>query len=110
MPRRYDLFIKDIISSICKIREYIEDMSLDDFSQDQKTVDAVLRNLEIIGEAASKIPDEIIKQEADIPWKQVKNFRNIVAHKYWEIDFDMVWEIITDELKPLKEACERLLN
>jgi hypothetical protein len=86
MPRDYKLYLEDILESIKKIREYIAGMSFDQFCVDRKTQDAVVRNLEVIGEAARNLPDEIKNIIADIEWKKITSLRNLLAHEYFGIN------------------------
>ena len=72
------------------------------------TVDAVLRNLEVIGEAARFIPDAIAARYPDIPWLRIRAFRNIVAHRYFSIDRNLVWDTVQTNLKPLKRTVTRI--
>lgn len=110
MQRRYDLYLRDMLRAIENISDYTEGLSFDDFSQRKMVIDAVLRNLEIIGEAVGKLPEQLKKDNPAVPWKEVKNFRNIVAHKYWKLDLDLVWDIIANELKPLATSIQELLK
>lgn len=110
MQRRYDLYLKDMLSAIENISDYTEGLSFDDFSQKKMVIDAVLRNLEIIGEAAGKLPEKLKNDNPKVPWREIKNFRNIVAHKYWELDLELVWDIIANELKPLGGSIRDLLK
>jgi uncharacterized protein with HEPN domain len=108
MKRRYDIFLKDILENISLIYEFIGDMEYEQFKTDKKTVFAVCRCLEIIGEAVNLIPDDIKSQYKVIPWQDIKNFRNIVVHKYWDIDVETVWDIIQNELEPLDEEIKKI--
>ena len=86
MPRDYKLYLEDIIESIEKIQEYIAAMSFDQFCVDRKTQDAVVRNLEVIGEAARNLQEEIKDRIADIEWKKITSLRNLLAHEYFGIN------------------------
>lgn len=101
------LFIGDILASMEKIELYIRGMSFEDFRGDQRTVDAVLRNLEVIGEAARNVPQEMRDKLPDIPWRRMIGLRNILSHEYFGIDVSIIWRIITvnlPEVRPLIEA------
>jgi uncharacterized protein with HEPN domain len=78
------------------------------FSADKKTIDAVVRNFEIIGEAANKLPDEIRVKASEIPWRDIIDFRNRIAHEYFGISVSIVWQIIIKELKPLSDNIKKL--
>ncbi len=108
--RDYRLFLQDILESIERIEEYIEGYNFETFTKDRKTVDAVLRNLEIIGEAAKHIPENIRMQHPEIPWKRVIGLRNVVIHHYFGVDLSIVWVIIKKQLPELKKAVISLLE
>ena len=108
--RPYGLFLEDIISSILKIRKYIEGTSYDAFQDDNLTVDAVLRNLEIIGEASRNVPPEIRSRYPDVPWARMIGLRNIVSHEYFGIDLSIIWRIITVNLPETMPSIEEMIR
>ena len=83
---------------------YVEGMSFDEFILDGKTVDAVVRNLEIIGEAVKCVPDEFLASQPQIIWNDVARFRDVIAHYYFKVDYEVVWSITQQDLEPLSEA------
>ena len=83
-------------------------MSLDDFLKDDKTIDAVIRNFEIIGEAANRIPDEIRDKFQLVNWHRIRGFRNRIVHDYMGIDYEIVWEIIEKDLEELKNRMQEI--
>jgi uncharacterized protein with HEPN domain len=85
-------------------------MTFEQFELDQKTIDAVLRNLEIIGEAARFIPDEIEEVNSQIPWMKIRGFRNIVAHEYFGVSLRIVWKTVSDDLPGLAAELQKLLK
>ena len=108
--RNWRLFINDILECIEKIEKYISNISYDDFVKDNKTKDAVVRNLEIIGEAANQIPLNIRKRYKDIPWVQIIGLRHRLIHGYFVVDYDIVWNIIKKELPDLKIKIKEILK
>ncbi len=88
-----DLLVQDIIDSCNKILEYTNTLSFDDFCKDGKTIDAVIRNFESIGEAANRLPDDFKERCDDIDWHRIRGFRNRIVHHYFGIDYSIVWEI-----------------
>lgn len=110
MKRSNRLFVEDILDSIDKIESYIKNLSYDDFINDQMVIDAVIRNLEIIGEAANNIPKNIRNKNSNIPWKRIIGLRNIVIHGYFGIDLSIIWEIITKNLAETKPIIIELKN
>ncbi|GAB6102194.1 DUF86 domain-containing protein [Thermococcus atlanticus] len=108
--RDYRLFLQDILESIGRIEEYTEGYDFETFTKDRKTIDAVLRNLEIIGEAAKHIPESIRMQHPEIPWKRVIGLRNVVIHHYFGVDLSIIWVIVKKQLPELKNAIIILLE
>ena len=104
MPSRSWKFrIDDIIEAIDKIERYTRGIDFDKWQQDEKTVDAVIRNIEVIGEASTHLPIEIQEQYKDIPWSLMKGIRNVVAHEYFGIDLEIVWKTVKEDLPVLKK-------
>ena len=108
--RPHLLFLEDILSSIQKIEDYIGGMSFEGFQDDSRTIDAVLRNLEIIGEASKSVPSEIRKQHPDIPWGRMTGLRNIVSHEYFGIDLSIIWRIVTVNLPETRPLIENMIK
>ncbi len=100
--RDWKLFVEDILESIELIESYVHTMELSDFTKDRKTIDAVVRNFEIIGEASKFIPDNIKTHYPEIDWKGIIGLRNRIAHEYFGISVSIVWDIIKRELPRLK--------
>lgn len=110
MKRQYELYLKDILTAIERIQDYVEHKDFDEFSQSQIIIDAVMRNLEVIGEAATQVPAEIKNAHKEIPWRDIQDFRIVVAHKYWKINTERVWDIIENKLDTLKEQIEMIFK
>ncbi len=96
--RSAELLIEDILDSASKIQRYVVGMSFDAFVSDERTVDAVVRNFEIIGEAASRLPEDFRKENPNIDWVRIRGLRNRVVHDYFGIDLSIVWNIIENFL------------
>lgn len=86
-PRTWEFRLEDISEALERIGEYVEDMDYAAWTKDRKTIDAVIRNLEIIGEAANHIPDAIQEKYMEIAWVQIKGMRNILIHEYFGVQF-----------------------
>lgn len=108
--RQYRLYIEDILECIEKIKKYTKDISLEEFSKDDKTIDAVVRNFEIIGEATRQLPQKVKNKYSDIEWKSIIDFRNVIIHEYFGIDLEIMWNIIETKLPPLEEKIRRILK
>ena len=91
--REPNLLVEDIIESSNKILEYTQDLSYEEFTKDSKTIDAVIRNFEIIGEAANRLPEHFKEKYPSIDWHRIRGFRNRIVHDYFGIDYSIVWEI-----------------
>jgi uncharacterized protein with HEPN domain len=110
MPRDLRLQIDDILSSIAKIEEYIRDMDFEAFSSDPKTQDAVMRNLEVIGEAGRVLPDSIKDGSSSVDWRKIVGLRNILIHEYFGISLPIIWDVVCNKLWGLKIACNQILS
>lgn len=106
----YKLFVEDMLESINKIERYTRGLTYDKFEKNEVVVDAVIRNLEIIGEAARNIPEEVRAKYPDIPWKRMIGLRNITIHEYFGVDLNIIWEIITKNLPETKPKIEAMLK
>lgn len=91
--RQPHLLIEDIVDSGNKILEYTSGLTFEEFIKDTKTIDAVIRNFEIIGEAANRIPDSYKEEHPQIDWHRIRGFRNRIVHDYFGIDYGIVWQI-----------------
>ena len=103
-------YLEDISGAISDIRMFIQGMSAVDFMADKKTVNAVIRSLEIIGEATGKIPKDIVMRYPNVPWDEIIGMRNRLIHEYFGVDIDIVWQTIQDDLMPLETAIKAILN
>jgi len=108
--RRDRDYLTDISEAIQRINEYVEGLSYEDFLNDTKTHDAVLRNLQVIGEAAKRISWQTRRPSPHIPWKEMAGLRDKVVHDYFGIRFDVVWTVIDRELPQLAIDIQRLLK
>jgi uncharacterized protein with HEPN domain len=108
--RDWRLLLNDILDCITKIEHYVHGMNYDTFIQDNKTIDAVVRNLEVIGEAARLVPVEIQTQYPNVPWAQIVGLRNRLIHGYFAIDEEIIWDIIINELPALHDILQQILH
>ena len=110
MPRDYKVYLDDILEASSRIRDYTSGLTLDEFKDDTKTLDAVVRNLEVIGETVKKVPDEIRSRYPDVEWKKIAGLRDILIHEYFGIDVNIIWDILKNKLPRLEEKVKKILS
>ena len=108
MPRDHRLYLDDILQAIGNIREYLIGIDYNSFAGDKKTRDAVVRNLEIIGEAAGHLPESVRSEAPEIEWRKIMSLRNILAHQYFGVSLPIVWDVVQNKLQPLEMSCRQL--
>lgn len=101
--RDYKLYLEDILEAIEKIERYTENLIFEEFKKNDLVVDAVIRNLEIIGEAVKNLPYNIKRRHSDVEWRKIAGFRDILIHEYFGINLKILWDIIQNKLPKLKE-------
>lgn len=110
MKRNYILFLEDISERIKKINSYIDSMSYEEFVQDDKTVSACIREIEVIGEATKQIPKDITDRFNDLPWSLMAKMRDKLIHWYFEIDEEIVWNVVKDKLPDIKIQIDSIIE
>jgi len=108
--RDYKLYVADIVKAMDSIERFIVGMDLAAFQADDKTASAVMRKLEIIGEAAKQIPDSMRQSYPQIPWKEMAGMRDKLIHFYFGIDYQLVWRTIKERLPQIKPELETILG
>jgi len=110
MTKDYKQYILDILESINKIEQFLTDIDYVTFQNDDKTQYAVIRALEIIGEAGKKIPLAVRDLYPDVPWREMTGMRDILIHDYFGVDTEVVWKTVSTDLPPLKEILQNILR
>ena len=108
MKRDIGLFIEDILNSIKNIEEFTKGLNKEKFSKDNLRQSAVIRQLEIIGEAAKNVPLSFREKYSNIPWKDIAGFRDILSHAYFGVNMNRVWNILEKDLPALKKEIEKI--
>ena len=109
MSREYRDYLEDILTAIDESAEFTKGISFDAFTRDRKTINAVVRSLEVLGEAAKHIPAGLRAKAPGVPWKYMAAMRDKLVHEYFGVDPSIVWAVIKDELPPLRPEIERLM-
>jgi len=110
MTRGYADYLRDILTAIKDVQSFVASIDLDDFLASKEKQYAVIRALEIIGEAAAKVPAEVRVRYPAVPWREMVGMRNVVIHNYFGVDEHVIWRTVQDDLPPLKKAIARILK
>ena len=106
----YLYFARDIFDSISEIEGFISGMGHADFVKDKKTINAVIRSLEVISKAAKRIPDRVKKKYLGVSWKEIEDREDTLIHKYFEVDAETVWNIATGEIPVFRLVIEKIID
>ncbi len=104
------LLLEDIVDACEKIQRYVINLSFDEFITDDKTIDAVIRNFEIMGEAANRLSDDIFLNYRNVEWRQIVGLRNRLTHGYFGVDYQILWKIIDENLLTFKQQIQIIIN
>lgn len=109
MTREYRDYLQDILNSVDETEEFTVDMDYEDFIRDRKTVNAVIRSLEVLGEAAKRVPEKVRQSAPSIPWKHMAGMRDKLIHEYSGVDLTIVWTVVREELPPIRPLISKLM-
>lgn len=108
MSRDWKLYLDDIREACERVGRYVQEMEKTSFLSDEKTYDAVLRNLEVIGEAAKYLPEEVKAQHPEINWRKVVGLRDVIAHAYFGLNHAVLWDIVSRKVPELLECVRKI--
>ena len=108
--RNYRLYLKDIFEAMVAAQVFVEGMDFDAFVADDKTASAVVRKLEIIGEATKNVPEKIRQRYSQIPWRDMAGMRDRIIHAYFEVDYSVVWETVENRIPLLQPTIAQILK
>jgi len=108
--REFGDYIQDIFDSVNAIEEFVKESEFKDFAEDRKTIFAVIRAIEIIGEATKHIPKSIIDKYPEVPWKDMAGMRDKVIHEYFGVDLKVVWKTVTQHIPEIKPLIQKVLE
>jgi len=108
--RDYTDYVEDIVTAIADIEQFVRGMGFEEFSKDKKTVFAVVRAIEIIGEAARQIPESMKNKHTEVPWKEMAGIRNKIAHEYFGVDVEVIWDTVKENIPELKPLISDMLR
>ena len=108
--RNYRLYLKDIFEAMVAAQAFVEGMDFDAFVADDKTASAVVRKLEIVGEATKNVPERIRQQYSQVPWRDMAGMRDRIIHAYFEVDYSVVWETVRNRVPLLQPIFEQILK
>jgi len=110
LKRNYGLYLKDILECIDRIEEFIAGMDFDQFVEDDKTTSAVIRKIEVIGEATKNLPTELRDKYPEVPWTDMARMRDKIIHFYFGVDHEIIWRVAKERLPEIRPLIERILK
>jgi uncharacterized protein with HEPN domain len=108
--RDYRDYLQDILNAVDDIKNFVDNMTYEQFIKDRKTLNAVVRSIEIIGEASKSIPESMKAKYKELPWKQMAGMRDKLIHAYFGLDVETLWKAVTENIPPLKKSIQKILK
>ena len=110
MSRIYIDYLRDMLENANRAMQFTEGMNFEIFSKDEKTIYAVIRAIEVIGEATRNIPDKIRTKYPEIPWRDASNMRNKLVHRYFGINLEVIWQTLNEDLPLLADTLQEIIR
>jgi uncharacterized protein with HEPN domain len=108
--RDYRDYLQDILEAVDDIENFVDNMTYEQFVKDRKTLNAIVRSIEIIGEASKNIPESMKAKYKELPWKQMAGMRDKLIHAYFGLDLETLWKAVTENIPPLKKSIQKILK
>ena len=110
MSQDFDIYLEDILEAIDRIQAYVQDVTRETFDADRMRIDAVIRNLEVIGEAVKQVPDSVREKYPSVAWRKIAGLRDILIHKYFDVNLEIVWGVVQSNIPILKTEIQQILK
>ncbi len=110
IKRDYRDYFQDILDAVNEVKEFTQGMDFEAFINDKKTINAVVRSFEVIGEASKKIPEDVRNTYPTIPWKKMAGMRDKLIHEYFGVDLEILWKTVKESIPPLKESISNIIS
>ena len=110
MSRDYDIYLQDAVEAIDRIQEYVREITLEAFETDGMRFDAVIRNLEVIGEAVKQVPESVREEYPSVEWRKIGGLRDVLIHKYFHINIEIVWDVVQSHIPRLKLEIQQIIR
>lgn len=109
MNRKVTLYLRDIVTNMADVQDFVQGVSREQFGTDKKTLNAVLRSIEVIGEAAKNVPDDVRQRYPQVPWREMAGMRDKLIHNYFGVDIETVWVVVTERIPALQPVIAQAL-